>query len=296
MQYARFLSRILWYKFALVIVVCTFLPPVHAQQPLHFETDGLIRPQYLPTRPLDGLVFLGRGSTLGFGVEATKDLSPKVDVRMSFARFRASARSREADVDYKLEEKSRSTSLLLDWHPFGGSFRTSFGVLINRHTLDLDAVPNQSFNLSNDDITTLSMFSQSDMTDAALDNIDLSIIKLSQNILGTLDLNDTTVKSSDLLAAKGKVDFGNFATYLGIGWGNATRTNGRLRYSFDIGMVFLGSPRVDLSVHGMMPDAVRPYAGAELQAILAAEEKELKEELEDLEIFPMVSFGLSYRF
>ncbi|MFQ5546353.1 MAG: hypothetical protein ACE5FE_10265, partial [Acidiferrobacterales bacterium] len=202
----------------------------------------------------------------------------------------------EADVDYRLEEKLRSASLLLDWHPFGGSFRTSIGVLINRHTLDLDAVPNQSFNLNNEGITTLSMFSQIDMTDAALDSIDLSVIRLSENILGTLDLNDATVKASDLLTAKGQVEFGGLATYVGIGWGNATRTNGRLHYSFDLGMIFLGSPKVDLSVMGMIPDAIRPYAGAELQTILAAEQKELEEELEDLEIFPVVSFGLSYRF
>lgn len=296
MQYARFLSRILWYNFALVIIVCTFLPSVHAQESLYFESDTLIRPQYLPTPPLHSVVFLDRGSTLGLGIEATKDVSPKVDVRISFDEFRGFAGSREADVDYRLEEKIRSASLLLDWHPFGGSFRTSIGVLINRHTLDLDAVPNESFNLSNEDMTMLHVLSQSDMTDAALDSIDLSVIRLSESILGTLDLNDTTVKASDLLTAEGQVKFGGFATYVGIGWGNATRTNGRLRYSFDIGMVFLGSPEVDLSVHGMIPDAVRPYAGAELQAILAAEEKELEEEFDDLEIFPVVSFGLSYHF
>jgi len=220
MQYARFLSGILWYKLALVIIVCTFLPPVHAQQSLLFETNTFIRPQYLPMRPLRSVVFLDRGSTLGFGVEATKDVSPKVDVRISFGQFRNFDRSRKADVDYRLEEKLRSASLLLDWHPFGGSFRTSIGVSINRHTLHLDAVPNQSFNLSNKDITTLSMLSQSDMTDAALDSIDLSIIKLSENILGTLDPNDTTVKASDLLTAKSQVEFGGLATYAGTGMGS----------------------------------------------------------------------------
>jgi hypothetical protein len=239
---------------------------------------------------------LDRVSNLGFGAEATKGISRKVDVRMSFDQFRDFARSRETDVDYRLEAKLRSTSLLLDWHPFGGSFRTSVGVLINRHTLHLDAVPNQSFNLSNEDITTLSVFSQSDMTDAALDSISLSVIRLSENILSTLDLNDITVKASDLLTAKGQLEFEELATYVGIGWGNATRTNGRLHYSFDLGMIFLGSPKVDLSVQGMIPDAVRPYAGAELQAILVAEEKRVEEELEGLEILPLVSFGLSYRF
>jgi hypothetical protein len=215
---------------------------------------------------------------------------------MSFDQFRDFDRSQEADVDYRLEQKLRSASLVLDWHPFGGSFRTSIGLLINKHTLRLDAVPTQSFNLNNEDITMLSTLGQSDMTGTTLDSIDLSIIRLSENILRTLDLNDTTLEASDLLTAKSRVEFGNLATYVGIGWGNATRTNGHLRYTFDLGVIFLGSPEVDLSVQGMIPDAIWPYAGAELQAILAAEKKELEEELDDLKIFPMVSFGLSYRF
>jgi hypothetical protein len=296
MQYARFLSGILGYEFALLVVVCTFPPSAHAQPSLDFETERLIQSHHWPPRPLYGVVFLDRGSTLGFGVEATKDISSKVDVRMSFDQFRYFDRSREADVDYRLTEKLQSASMTLDWHPFGGSFRTSIGVLINKHSLRLDAVPTQSFDLSNEDMATLSILSQSDITDAALDSIDLSIIKLSENILGILGPDDASVEASDLLRAKGQVEFDNFATYVGIGWGNATRSNGRLHYSFDIGMIFLGSSKVDLSVHGMIPDAIRPYAGAELQAILAAEKKELEEDLKDLEIFPMVSFGLSYRF
>ena len=296
MQYTRFLSRILCYKFALVTVIGISLSPVHAQQSLYFESDTHTRPQYSLPRSLHGVVFLDRGSTLGFGVEATTNISPKVDIRMSFDQLRDFDRSWEKDVDYRFEEKLRSASMVLDWHPFGGSFRTSIGLLINKHTLSLDAVPTQSFNLGNEDITMLSILSQSDVTDAALDSIDLSIIKLSENILRTLDLNDTTVEASDLLTATSRAEFGNLATYVGIGWGNATRTNGRLRYTIDLGVIFLGSPEVDLDVQGMIPDAIRPYAGADLQAILAAEEKELKEELDDLKIYPMISFGLSYHF
>lgn len=295
MQFTRSLSGTLQYEIVLAIAVCAFLPPAQAQSSLPFETESM-RPHYWPPRPLYGVVFLDRGSTLGFGVEATKGINPKFDMRMSFDQFRDFDRSREETVDYRLTQKFQSASVVLDWHPFGGSFRTSIGVLINKHSLRLDAVPTQSFDVSHEDVTTLSMISQSDVTDAALDNLDLSIIKLSENILGTLDLDNTSVEASDLLTARSQVEFGNLATYVGIGWGNAIRTNGRLRYSFDIGVVFLGSPKVELDVHGMIPDAVRPYAGAELQAILAAEEKELKEELEDSEIFPMVSFGLSYRF
>lgn len=56
-------------------------------------------------------------------------------------------------------------------------------------------------------------------------------------------------------------------------------TDGRLHYSFGFGIVFLGSPKVDVSVQGMIPDVLQLYAGPDLQTLLASEEKELEDEL-----------------
>ena len=40
----------------------------------------------------------------------------------------------------------------------------------------------------------------------------------------------------------------------------------------------------------------REEASQELRTFLANEEEKLEDELEDFDIFPVVSFGLSYRF
>lgn len=133
MQYTRFLSGIQWHKVAPLIVVCLFFPQVHAEESL--QTDTFTYPRHPAPPSLDGVVFLDRGSTLGFGIETTKGVSPKVDVRTGFDQLRGIDRRKEPDMDYRLKEKLRSGSFLFDWHPFGGSFRTSIGVLINRHTL-----------------------------------------------------------------------------------------------------------------------------------------------------------------
>ena len=84
--------------------------------------------------------------------------------------------------------------------------------------------------------------------------------------------------------------------YLGIGWGNTTRGQRRLYYSFDLGVAFHGSPDVDLDVQGIIADVAREEASQELRTFLANEEEKLEDELEDFDIFPVVSFGLSYRF
>jgi hypothetical protein len=49
-------------------------------------------------------------------------------------------------------------------------------------------------------------------------------------------------------------------------------------------------------VRGPLAEVVREHAGSELSAFLAREEKRLEDELKDLDVFQVVSFGLLYRF
>ena len=84
--------------------------------------------------------------------------------------------------------------------------------------------------------------------------------------------------------------------YLGIGWGNTTRADRRLHYTFDLGVAFHGSPDVELDVGGALAEVVREHAGLELSAFLVREEKRLEDDLKGADMFPVVSFGLSYRF
>ena len=132
--------------------------------------------------------------------------------------------------------------LLPDWHSLGGSFRTSVGVLINRHGLRVDAVPTKTFHLDS-----------TDLSDA-----ELSATVLRRLNLSTLDLSDDlTINGNDVLTARGRVRFNDFAHYLHIGWGNANRPNRWLYYTFDLGVAFHGSPEVELNVRGPLADIVR---------------------------------------
>lgn len=263
---------------AIGCAVLFFAPQVYAE----VRQAEVFIPAHRQGMPLiNDFVFLDRGSTLGFGTEISKVLSSKLGFRFSFENLRDINDRAEIHVNKKFDLKLRSISLALDWYPFGGSFRTSLGFLINRHRLRVDAMPTQTFNLDSSDL------SDAELSAEVLRRLNLSTLELGDNV---------SIRGSDLLTAAGRVRFNDFAPYLGIGWGNTTRPTRRLYYTFDLGVAFHGSPEVELTVEGPLADITREHAGAELQAFLASEEKRLEHELKDLDVFPVVSFGLLYRF
>ena len=88
----------------------------------------------------------------------------------------------------------------------------------------------------------------------------------------------------------GEMSFSEFAPYLGVGWGNAVGEDRKFGFVFDLGIVFQGSPDVDLSASGLI--ALNPT----FQRDLAEEEKNLEEEYEDFKYYPIISFGITYQF
>jgi Na+/H+-translocating membrane pyrophosphatase len=60
--------------------------------------------------------------------------------------------------------------------------------------------------------------------------------------------------------------------------------------TFEMGIVDQGPPKVSLDAYG--PIASDP----DFQADLAAEEAELRESVDDLDIYPYASFGVAIRF
>jgi hypothetical protein len=255
-----------------------FLPPAYAEET---AVEISISPQHQAVPLINDFVFLERGSTLGFGPEVSKNLSPKINFRIGLESLRDIDKRTKRRVRNRFDLKLRSFSFLFDWHPFGGSFRTSVGMLLNRHTLRVDAVPTETLTLDGADL------SDDALSAAILRRLNLTTLNLSDSV---------TINGSDVLTARGRVRFNDFAPYLGIGWGNTTRADRRLYYTVDLGVAFHGSPEVELDVGGALAEVVREHGASELNAFLAREERRLEDDLKDLDVFPVVSFGLSYRF
>ncbi|NTU94016.1 MAG: hypothetical protein HGA56_08390 [Chlorobiaceae bacterium] len=107
---------------------------------------------------------------------------------------------------------------------------------------------------------------------------------------GTYDIGGTTYSAAEIGTLTGKIDFNSFAPYAGIGWGNAVNSHFPLTFSCDIGVLFQGTPRVSLAATG--PIASDPT----FQAELAEEKASIKDKTDGFRYYPVVSFGVSYKF
>ncbi len=76
------------------------------------------------------------GGTLGAGAGLDIGLSDNVGARVGFNRFSISDDFTEGDLDYDADLELDSIHALLDWHPFGGVFRVTGGLLSNDNRVE----------------------------------------------------------------------------------------------------------------------------------------------------------------
>lgn len=203
----------------------------------------------------------GKISTLGYGAEADYVITEKFSVRAQFNTFSYDFDLDENDIEYDSTLDLSSYGVLLDWHPFGGGFRVSAGGFV-------------------------------------IDNE----IKGKASGQGEYEIGDETytVGPNDSLQATAAITLGDgFKPYLGFGWGHSPANKGGLLLSFDVGVLFQGSPDVDLKVRGTADLNGTPVDFSNdptLQAEVREEEKELQDDLKDFDLYPVVSFGIGWRF
>ena len=89
----------------------------------------------------------------------------------------------------------------------------------------------------------------------------------------------------------GKASFGSVAPYLGIGVGNAVGANGNWHFAMDIGVMFQGSPEIELSAV-----ALNPAEQAALDRDIDEEVAEIEDDTDFFSMYPLISLGVSYKF
>jgi hypothetical protein len=104
----------------------------------------------------------------------------------------------------------------------------------------------------------------------------------------TVEIGDTTYPGVGAGTIDGDIDFRTVAPYLGLGWGPSLEK--RWGFTFDVGVLFQGSPDVNLTASG--PISIIPG----FQEDLAAEEQKVQDELEGFQYYPIIGLGLYYRF
>ena len=94
------------------------------------------------------------------------------------------------------------------------------------------------------------------------------------------------VYSPDLLGTmSADISFNKVAPYIGIGFGNPTAGSKGLGFSFDIGTIYQGAPKAKLSASGL----IEPSASHDQQ-------EKLESNLSWFKWYPVLSFGLMYKF
>jgi hypothetical protein len=105
-----------------------------------------------------------------------------------------------------------------------------------------------------------------------------------------VEIGGQTYHADEVGTLEGDVEFEPVVPYVGIGWGNALGQSGHWGLTTDFGVAFIGSPDLDLSANG--PIASNPT----FQEHLAQEERDIQDDLDDFNIYLVLSISLFYRF
>jgi hypothetical protein len=111
------------------------------------------------------------------------------------------------------------------------------------------------------------------------------------NSTGSYTFNGRTYTAADAGTVNGRIDFRKVAPYLGIGWGNALAKDKGWGFSADLGVLFQGAPRTSMTSSGCtLPDC------SQLQSDITAENRKLNDEVDSFKAYPVIRFGVSYKF
>lgn len=111
---------------------------------------------------------------------------------------------------------------------------------------------------------------------------------------GTFDFDGTAYPVEDVGSVRATASFDDVAPYLGVGYAHAPRGSRGWTFAVGAGVAFAGSPRftLDVACAADLPTA----ACDQLQEDAAAEARAAEADVDDYELFPILTIGLSRRF
>jgi hypothetical protein len=85
------------------------------------------------------------------------------------------------------------------------------------------------------------------------------------------------------------------APYIGLGYGSGAGTGSGFNFSCDLGALYIGKASVSLNPSNSAYDAASRY-GYDLHSDVKKEEDDVKSTINKFRFWPVLSFGVSYRF
>jgi len=212
----------------------------------------------LAALPVSAHEVYGKAGFLGAGIGYSYGFNEYFNLRTDYSTIGTYKRTETANqLKVKAKLKADQLGLYGDWFPMGGSFRITAAVHQRKLEIDAEGKPTAS---------------------------------------GQWTINDTTVTAGAGDSVKGKVEFSNFAPYLGIGWGHQSNKPG-FGFIADLGVSF-GKAKTKFDVSDSVRNSLIAVTGS--AAAADAEIREQRKELDDavggIKVWPQAYIGVSYNF
>jgi hypothetical protein len=107
---------------------------------------------------------------------------------------------------------------------------------------------------------------------------------------GSYTINGHTYTAAQVATLYGTIGFDPTVPYFGIGWSTNGSTDTGLGVSLDLGVLFQGSPKVQLNATGAVTTQ------SQFKSDLAAEQVKVQNDVNNYKTYPVVTLGISYRF
>jgi hypothetical protein len=208
----------------------------------------------------------------GIGANAKYKIDEQIGVRAGFDIFKVDdyeITDDETNTKYNFDLKLQDFTILGDYHPWSSSFKTTAGLIVNSSSLDGVITPATS---------------------------------------QKFEFQGHTYSTDDIAKVNTKVDFDPVAPYIGIGWDSSFDKSEGFGFTFDIGVIYQGSAKVDYSVRykeiektgdesvDNAAQAVRDTLIKDINKDLEKEKISLQDELDKYELLPYISIGFNYKF
>jgi len=247
--------------------------PIAVSSPPPSDSDADQQPSAAPAPPKPqttdqdahhvgiGFVF----GTLGLGGQAAVGLNRKLDVRGELNFFRISRSTVRNGITYDASIHLGNVGVLLDWFPWANGFHVSPGLLVyngNEITGSASVTGGQFFTLN-----------------------------------GTPYFSSTTTP----VTGSATIGLNKVAPEILFGWGTLLPRNRHWSVIFDAGVLFWGSPNVTMNLTGDVCDFGQTNCRAIsadpiVQANIKAQEAKYTSNASSYKVFPVIQFGVGYRF
>ncbi|MDH3389331.1 MAG: hypothetical protein OEN02_15680 [Gammaproteobacteria bacterium] len=206
-----------------------------------------------------------KAGTLGLGVDVSVALTKTINARIALTSVEIDSQNEtvtvgdagsEGDIDAVLDADYGANALLVDWYVFNGTFHVTAGMVKNNGKADFRGT-----------------------------------------LLSNVVIDGDPLSPSDLVGGSvgGQFSLGDsYQPYLGVGWGRKASSDPGLAFSVEIGVALL-DPDAQLRAT-LDPGSINYANQPELQQTLDNAEADVEADLDEFELFPVLSFGVNYAF